>query len=183
MRRKLTLKQRTHLLQSGVRTCFENPASKSHQPLSTAEISKTCPWFFDMCDLIAQQPNLVPTGIGNSDTPIDDGVMFGRNKSDDSEVEEGSPPWPDILPNDDLTPDPEPPKKRGWSQVDEEIIASDDDFHPSEPESVEVDEIEVKDKKPPKHTGPSAKGKTPAKPATSKPAPHPTAQKPSKRLV
>ena len=29
-------------------------------------IKDACPWFFDMRDLIAEQPNLVPTGLGNS---------------------------------------------------------------------------------------------------------------------
>ena len=29
-------------------------------------IKDACPWFFNMCDLIIEWPNLVPTGLGNS---------------------------------------------------------------------------------------------------------------------
>ncbi len=33
-----------------------------------AEIISECPWFLEMRDLIAERPNIVPTGIGNSAT-------------------------------------------------------------------------------------------------------------------
>ncbi|KAJ7759920.1 hypothetical protein B0H16DRAFT_1456634 [Mycena metata] len=39
------------------------------------EISASCPWFFDMRDLIAQRPNLVPVGLGHSATGFDQDVM------------------------------------------------------------------------------------------------------------
>ncbi|KAJ7473230.1 hypothetical protein FB451DRAFT_1248800 [Mycena latifolia] len=42
---------------------------------STDEILSACPWFFDMRDLIAQRPNLVPTGLGHSGSSFDDGVL------------------------------------------------------------------------------------------------------------
>ncbi|KAJ7790658.1 hypothetical protein B0H14DRAFT_3568945 [Mycena olivaceomarginata] len=41
-----------------------------------AEICEECPWFFDMRNLIAQRPNLVPTGVGNSTTSVSNGVII-----------------------------------------------------------------------------------------------------------
>ena len=38
-------------------------------------IKDACPWFFNMCDLIAEWPNLVPTGLGNSRTAVDLSVL------------------------------------------------------------------------------------------------------------
>jgi hypothetical protein len=35
------------------------------------EIKETCPWFFEMRELIGERPNLNPTGLGNSTTEID----------------------------------------------------------------------------------------------------------------
>ncbi|KAK1230286.1 hypothetical protein PQX77_006634 [Marasmius sp. AFHP31] len=37
--------------------------------------SETAPWFFNMCDLIGEQPNLVPTGLGNNKTVINFDVL------------------------------------------------------------------------------------------------------------
>ncbi|KAJ7192712.1 hypothetical protein GGX14DRAFT_406094 [Mycena pura] len=39
------------------------------------EILPSAPWFFDLCELIAQHPNLVPTGLGNSASSFDDGIL------------------------------------------------------------------------------------------------------------
>ncbi|KAJ7603361.1 hypothetical protein FB45DRAFT_1090526 [Roridomyces roridus] len=51
------------------------------------EILPVAPWFFDMRDLMAQRPNLVPTGLGHSASGIDDDVLgTGNAHADDSDV-------------------------------------------------------------------------------------------------
>jgi hypothetical protein len=45
-------------------------------------IAKECPWFFEMRELIGQRPNVVPVGLGNSETGIDMDVLGGPAQSD-----------------------------------------------------------------------------------------------------
>jgi hypothetical protein len=59
-----TNKWRTHKV-----WCHSLPVLTSHW--KTVAIKETCPWFFEMRDLIAERPNLIPTGLGNSTTEID----------------------------------------------------------------------------------------------------------------
>ncbi|KAJ7028802.1 hypothetical protein C8F04DRAFT_1265556 [Mycena alexandri] len=39
-------------------------------------IEATCPWYFDMCNLIGQRPNLVPMGLRHSNTVVAPGVII-----------------------------------------------------------------------------------------------------------
>ncbi|KAJ7835272.1 hypothetical protein B0H14DRAFT_3871181 [Mycena olivaceomarginata] len=39
------------------------------------EISASCPWFFEMRELIGQRPNLIPVGLGNSESEFDVDVL------------------------------------------------------------------------------------------------------------
>ncbi|KAL0057732.1 hypothetical protein AAF712_015616 [Marasmius tenuissimus] len=48
--------------------------------------SETAPWFFDMRDLIGEQPNLVPTGLGNNNTVINFDVLSTRVEDADEET-------------------------------------------------------------------------------------------------
>ncbi|KAJ7018602.1 hypothetical protein C8F04DRAFT_1198739 [Mycena alexandri] len=47
-----------------------------------AEISAVCPWFFEMRELIAQRPNVIPIGLGHSATGFDQDVMQLALRSD-----------------------------------------------------------------------------------------------------
>jgi hypothetical protein len=44
-----------------------------HQPtmLTDCFIQETCPWFFEMRDLIDERPNVVPSGLGNGSSEMD----------------------------------------------------------------------------------------------------------------
>ena len=42
------------------------------------EILAKWPWFFEMKVLIAQRPNAVPVGLGNSQTEVDLSAILGR---------------------------------------------------------------------------------------------------------
>lgn len=66
----LTCLTRTRLRTNGVRVILSvSMCSISYRTLcSVAEIISECPWFLEMRDLIAERPNLIPTGIGNSAT-------------------------------------------------------------------------------------------------------------------
>jgi hypothetical protein len=66
--------------------------SESH--IFTEEIKADCPWFFTMCDLLAERPNIIPTGIGDSTSVMDSSVLAGSHL--DSEIE-GTPDEPGIF--------------------------------------------------------------------------------------
>ncbi|KAJ7034196.1 hypothetical protein C8F04DRAFT_1183482 [Mycena alexandri] len=63
------------------------------------EISASCPWFFDMRELIAQRPNLVPVGLGHSATGFDQDVMQLAPRSD-AATSEAPDVTSDIVTND-----------------------------------------------------------------------------------
>ena len=52
-------------------------------------IEETCLWFFEMCALIAEHPNTVPIGLGNSWS-----VDMSGHESDLWEIEEDGVPLP-----------------------------------------------------------------------------------------
>lgn len=46
------------------------------------EVLAECPWYLEMRNLIGKRPSATPTGIGNSDTPIELGILgTGTNES------------------------------------------------------------------------------------------------------
>ncbi|KAF8056604.1 hypothetical protein FPV67DRAFT_1714403 [Lyophyllum atratum] len=126
-------------------------------------IKEICPWFFDMKDLIAERPNLVPTGIGHSGTEIEMSALA----TGDGEVE--------IIGEIDISDDNSP--------------ADDDDDLPH-PSLLAAEALATPKLPPPTHATPikpevsditvagNAKrkleealgGKTPARAGTSKPA-------------
>lgn len=57
--------------------------------ISPVMIKDACPWFFDMRDLIAERPNLVPTGLGNSQTAINLSVLQADVEGEEDEREVG----------------------------------------------------------------------------------------------
>lgn len=121
--------------------------SSTHRLICTqnvAQIQADCAWYFDMCNLIAQRPNLVPTGLGNANTAVAHGVIIpmptavadaegdtaleGHTGEDD----EGTSSVPF-----DWEPSPPPQmrgKKRAFEVSDDkegkELQASEDDYHP-----------------------------------------------------
>lgn len=44
-------------------------------------IKADCPFFFEMKKLVAQRPNRTPTGLGNSSTAIESGIVLGGGES------------------------------------------------------------------------------------------------------
>ena len=48
-----------------------------------AIIKQSCPWFFEMQELIAERPNIVPTGLRNSESGIDMDMFGGGNVEGD----------------------------------------------------------------------------------------------------
>ncbi|KAJ6583200.1 hypothetical protein B0H10DRAFT_1962287 [Mycena sp. CBHHK59/15] len=97
-----------------------------------AEISAACPWYFDMRNLIAQCPNLVPTGVGHSSTGIAaDIIILGSTTPGDKEEQDelastasaplsgwGSSPEPDMRGH----------SKHMFSQIVEDLGGSGDDY-------------------------------------------------------
>ncbi|KAF6764506.1 hypothetical protein DFP72DRAFT_1059482 [Ephemerocybe angulata] len=53
-----------------------------------AKIKAVCPWFFDMKNLIAERPNAVPVGLGNSATAIDLSILEPSG-NEQADLEEG----------------------------------------------------------------------------------------------
>lgn len=55
-----------------------------------ALIKDSCPWFFDMCELIGEWLNVVPAGLGNSSSEIDMGLsVMGEDVADEIEALNG----------------------------------------------------------------------------------------------
>ncbi|KAJ7182291.1 hypothetical protein C8R43DRAFT_1115935 [Mycena crocata] len=161
-----------------------------------AKISDACPWYFDMRNLIAQRPNLVPTGLGDSGTEVDISVIMSgvstttatddapREEEEDDEDDAGTPisNW---NPDDSPRASSEPTRKRSFSEIDDEIArGSGDDYNPSSPprsepmldKTADVDENPEDKKK-------THQRKNPPKPNTSTPAlpTSTTTSKPSKK--
>jgi len=82
------------------------PDPRLHIPRTTEEIQSVAPWFFEMRDLIAQRPNLVPTGLGHSASSFDEDVL-GTGTAQDDDVDDAGHA-PDFADDDDeLFPTPE----------------------------------------------------------------------------
>ncbi|KAJ7893560.1 hypothetical protein B0H13DRAFT_2665471 [Mycena leptocephala] len=172
-----------------------------------AEISGKCPWYFEMRNLIAQRPNLVPTGLGNSNTHIIEGVIMPEtttvsdNEDDDGTSSIRSVPIDGWDPTPEHTPEPKVHKRSFDESFDDDGAAagSGDDYEPTSPAASESahpvvvsDDDDEATEPEVKRLKPKGKGKTgrthpknPAKPSTSKPAaPMPAiapAPKPSKK--
>ncbi|KAJ6549361.1 hypothetical protein B0H10DRAFT_2128838 [Mycena sp. CBHHK59/15] len=155
------------------------------------KIKDRAPWFFDMRDLIAQRPNLVPTGVGHSDSAFDVDVIGAAPGPllDAPASEAGSPPWVE-----DEGPDGADPGGflRSLAEIDavlesdSEMVAehgpnvgSDADYTPAASDGVvdgddalEADDEDDMSKKPKKAEG---KKRTAAKAGTSLPTPLPAA--------
>ncbi|KAJ6473749.1 hypothetical protein C8R45DRAFT_1103433 [Mycena sanguinolenta] len=167
-----------------------------------AQISSTCPWFFDMRNLIAQRPNVIPTGVGNSATAMDAALILpppalpaAPNNAEDVE----DTPSETSVPIDGWNPTPSPRqspgpdvktvgRKRFIEEVDDGA-GSGDDYEPSSPgasESVGIDvvadEAEEQAKDVDEAPKPEKKSR-PAKASTSTPAApvQAVASKPSKK--
>jgi hypothetical protein len=57
----------------------------------TEVIKEACPWFFEMCELIAECPNHVPVGLGNNETAFNMSASSKPNSefvSEDGGIEE-----------------------------------------------------------------------------------------------
>lgn len=171
--------------------------------LSPVEIRKDCPWFFDMRNLIAQRPNLVPTGVGNSTTGVNDGVLMpltqggalmgddGAGDVDDA-ASQASVPIDGWSRSPSPRPSPEPEgmsvgQKRFFTEIEDDG-GSGDNYEPSSPTAsepvpvdMEDDAVDTTDAKP--IAAAKRTKKRPAKAATSAPAaPAPSiAPKPSKK--
>ncbi|KAJ7744853.1 hypothetical protein B0H16DRAFT_1889520 [Mycena metata] len=166
-----------------------------------AEISAACPWYFEMRNLMGQRPNLVPTGLGHSNSAVSaDVIMPGAAAETEMEMEpatdadgnngdgaEGDREEEDIMGNDnddtssthiDWSPSPFNPDtlKRSSSTFDDDVPS--EDYKPSSPSPSEpITEGEGDDEEV-VPTKPKTKKRT-AKPATSKratPAPAPAAK-------
>ncbi|KAJ7724750.1 hypothetical protein B0H16DRAFT_1472156 [Mycena metata] len=56
-----------------------------------AEISAACPWYFEMRNLMGQRPNLVPTGLGHSNSAVSaDVIIPGAAAETEMEMEAGT---------------------------------------------------------------------------------------------
>ncbi|OJA12556.1 hypothetical protein AZE42_12933 [Rhizopogon vesiculosus] len=49
-----------------------------------AQIKSVWPWFFEMRELIGQRPNVIPAGLGNSETGFASSVMLKHESDDDN---------------------------------------------------------------------------------------------------
>lgn len=73
----------------GVRTSY-NPIFPYTEPLLTEQISDSCPWFFEMRELIGERPNIIPTGVGNGSSTINIDDEEGHDEDATQErIEEG----------------------------------------------------------------------------------------------
>ncbi|KAJ7912494.1 hypothetical protein B0H13DRAFT_2327364 [Mycena leptocephala] len=163
------------------------------QSIDMTAISAKCPWYFEMRNLIGQRPNLVPTGIGHSNTAVDDGVIIpgpvltlpvipqlrefsGGNTGSDFEIEDDGAAAGS---GDDYEPTPVHSESGLVEPSGCEVVVGGDE------EESEVDTLEVKAKvkKAKEEKGSETHQKRRARPTTSNPAAPapPSAPKPSKK--
>ncbi|KAJ6559698.1 hypothetical protein B0H19DRAFT_1260397 [Mycena capillaripes] len=128
---------------AGIRSAAEINTKKQNKFTNKwAEITSKCPWLFEMRRLIAQRPNLVPTGLGHSTSEVTEGVIIPESLStnddakNDDEQEEGDD-------DDDHTsgtpidwsalPEPETLQlKRTFDEINDDE-GSNDNYQPSSP--------------------------------------------------
>ncbi|KAJ7791375.1 hypothetical protein B0H13DRAFT_2173092 [Mycena leptocephala] len=154
------------------------------------KIAKECPWFFDMRDLIGQRPNLVPIGLGHSDSAFDPDVMNPAPPPYESSCETTgleNTIDDDMSSNhhEDLTLSEIDAADDFASSADYDELQSapiDDEYRPSSPsgdDSSPNTDLDAKDedadvdeaKSVPKGKGVVKPRKTPANPGRTKPAP------------
>ncbi|KAJ6476143.1 hypothetical protein C8R45DRAFT_1216876 [Mycena sanguinolenta] len=87
--------------------------------VTNKEISEACPWFFEMRELIGQRPNLVPVGLGNSETGFDMDVLSTAPTANDHASDAGNN-WEYTL----GTPD-----ESSTQQDGDLLVSGDDDMH------------------------------------------------------
>lgn len=102
---------------------------------SVAEIITVCPWFLEMWELIAEHPNLVPVGIGNSQTEIDCGIFHTGGGNFDIETEATS----DGFLYDEVVQD----MMMETSDIDDSQMAIDSDIISSDKADVKPSQINV----------------------------------------
>ncbi|KAJ6552893.1 hypothetical protein B0H19DRAFT_1155192 [Mycena capillaripes] len=140
---------------AGIRSAAEIDTKKQNKFTNKwAEITSKCPWFFEMRTLIAQRPNLVPTGLGHSTSEVTEGVIIPESLSanddaeNDDEQEEGED-------DDDHTsgtpidwsasPEPETLQlKRTFDEINDDE-GSNDNYQPSSPVPSESGPVLVND--------------------------------------
>jgi len=128
--------------------------------LHLALIKESCPWFFEMRELIGERPNVVPSGLGNGTSEMNMGSFFdGPDQLDDDGI--GSP--------------------TRWGIVDDDSVDSDENMGGDG--SDDGRQTQGKDK-----AGTSSKeaaklGRTGARPGSSRPATRPTKENKKKRKV
>ncbi|KAF8189655.1 hypothetical protein BJ912DRAFT_966029 [Pholiota molesta] len=153
----------------GIRTVEDVDMSRNNEFTNKwSEIIAECPWFLQMRDLIAQRPNIIPVGIGNSSSDIDFSVLQDTSISNDTETEATSDGY-DIL-NDNVA------MELAETSEAEQPEASDQSFNTKkrravsttpEPEDVKPD-VKPKVKTETKVTGPRASTSKPASTAPVK---------------
>lgn len=116
-----------------------------------------------MRDLIAQRPNLIPTGIGNSASGFDTSIIF--NDSED-EIKDTNP---SVAKSDSST-------TVDWLAIDAEIEASDDEVEEISDLKDENEDNKVGLKRKSQTDVDKSKGKTQARPGISAPATPSTTQ-------
>ncbi|KAJ7154919.1 hypothetical protein C8R43DRAFT_1126303 [Mycena crocata] len=175
---------------AGIQTAAEIDMSVTNAfTTKWAEIDAAHPWFFEMRELIGQRPNLIPTGLGHSSTGVDAGVIIAdpaavnvddvAPEEEEDDDDNGLYSWP-------ATPEPSS-HKRTFSEIDEEIAASGDDYKPSSPvpseSAPDVDDGGESEDGKGKGKEKTQQKPNPAKPSTSTPAALPSAAalKPSKK--
>ena len=115
-------------------------------------IKQSCPWFFEMRELIAERPNIVPTGLGNSESGIDMDIFGGGNV------------------NDDDTGSPVSRNNKGRSLSEDIDVDNGEDGGTEGMDSGNESAAAGKSKShPPNNDGKKSAGKTSARPGTSKP--------------
>jgi hypothetical protein len=66
--------------------------------LELVVIQETCPWFFKMCELIGEHPNIVPSSLGNGNSEMDmltftDGLGATSEEEGEEKVVGSPTPW------------------------------------------------------------------------------------------
>ncbi|KAF8150272.1 hypothetical protein K438DRAFT_2085518 [Mycena galopus ATCC 62051] len=123
---------------AGIKHALKIDTQVDNEPTA---ISAECPWYFEMRELIGQRPNLVPTGLGDSTTLINNGVLIPNVPYSESEPvmaedetsvlsRASSVPYNDW----ELTPPPEHHARRRTLDKFEDdgaAVGSGDDYNPS----------------------------------------------------
>ena len=154
----------------------------SHHVL--AIIKAKFPYLWNMKSLIMERPNIIRTGIGNSEDPVDINVILTQgDNSDDDDLAEATSPQFSASPN---APDPPPTSKtsakRRLSLLDETISSDSDDEDPELQKIIAAAAAAKKTTPTNAPLTPTPQKKTPARSGTSAPAPKGSSGKGKKKL-